>query len=115
MILAEPFASSTAGYLSGIVLPSAFAIFAGVCGWVLKGIKARFDQINNKIDRIVDAQTVSNQTLAILNSDAPAVEARLHSTEVRLAELERSTAVLANTMQRHEQFHERKFGTAVSS
>lgn len=115
MIGAEPFASSTAGYLSGIVLPIAFAMFAGICGWVLKGIKARFDQINHKIDRIVDAQTVSNQTLAILNSDAPAVEARLNSTETRLGELERTTAVLSVTLQRHEQFHERKFGTSVSS
>lgn len=107
-MLAQPFASTTAGWIFSLVIPGLIIIVSGMIGYVLRSIKAKFDKLDNKVDRLVTSQTLNNQTLAILTHDSPKIEEEIEKHDKQLGALDRSVAVLENTVKEHLSWHNRQ-------
>lgn len=100
---ANSFATSTAGYLTGILTPVATVLVGSL--WV--NVSRRFRTIERTLQEQNTAMTVQSQGLAVVVSQMTPMTQRLERLEVGQSELMKSTAVLSNVVERHEQWHER--------
>lgn len=89
--LAESFATTPAGYITGIVVP---AVVAGVAWLVVRLI--------GKVDRVEAAMVAQTQALAVLVEQVAPMKAVQADNVTKISALERATAVLESTLQRHE-------------
>ena len=103
-LMAEPFSSTTAGYLTGVGTPVIALLVAGM--W--RAWASRLRKQDEAIARIVEASTESNKALAILIADHNHVSERVKVNSAQLNELEKSTAVLASQVHEHHRWVERQ-------
>lgn len=99
MILADhvTFATSTAGYLTGLGTPI-LAILIGAMWKAWSGRLARQDA----------ALIEQNKVLAILLADHNHVVEEVRTNTAKVSELDKTTAILASKVADHERWHERK-------
>src|SRR6266496_949068 len=96
-MVADTFASSPAGYLTGIGTPI-IALLIGAMWKAWSGRLAKQDA----------AMIETNKVLAVLLSEHDLLTSEVNGDTNRIRTLEQSTAVLASQMQMHERYHERK-------
>ena len=103
-LMAEPFSSSTAGYVTCIGTPVIALLVAAM--W--RAWAQRLKKQDETIAEIVKAATESSKALAILLSDHNHVAVAVANHNTQLMELEKSTAVLASQVDAHHRWVERQ-------
>ena len=104
MLAAEPFASTGAGYLTGIGTPVIALLVAGM--W--KAWAGRLHKQDEAIGRLVESNTEAAKALAILLADHNHVATTVAAHTEQLNELGKSTAVLAAQVHDHHRWAERQ-------
>src|SRR6516225_6496174 len=104
MRLGEPFSQSTGGYLTGIGVPVVALLVAAM--W--RAWAQRLHKQDLMIAKIQESATEQNKALAILLADHNHVAATVATNTARLAELDKSLAVLASQVQDHHRWAERQ-------
>jgi hypothetical protein len=100
----EPFASSPAGYLTGVGTP----ILALLIGGMWRAWAGRLKQQDLAMAKMQEAATESNKALAILLAEHNHVSNTVVANAARLSELEMSTAVLRSQVTEHHRWVERQ-------
>lgn len=90
-LAADSFASTPAGYITGIVVP----IIAAAVAWLVA-------RLIGKVDRVQAAMVAQTQALAVLVEQVGPMKSALATNVSKVSALERATAVLEATLQRHE-------------
>jgi len=104
MLLAEPFAGTTGGYLTGLGTP----IIALLVAAMWRSWAARLAKQDKALAVMQEAATESNKALAILLADHNHVAAEVMLNSSKISELEKSTAVLASRVDEHHRWVERQ-------
>lgn len=100
----DQFPQSTAGWLIGVGTPVIAALIAAMWASWARRIKAQ----DLMIAKLQESATEQNKALAILLSDHNHVAATVATNTARLAELDKSLAVLASQVQDHHRWAERQ-------
>jgi hypothetical protein len=104
MLLAEPFAGTTAGYLTGLGTP----VIALLVGAMWRSWAHRLALQDKALGKMQEAATESNKALAILLSDHNHVASTVVVNSSKISELEKSTAVLSSRVDEHHRWVERQ-------
>jgi len=98
LISAVDFASTPAGYITGIGLPVAsFAV-----GWVLKQLLAKFGSVDAKLDEHAAAMAEQSRALAVLVTQVAPMQIDISESKSAIQTMRETTAVLKSRMDQHE-------------
>jgi len=100
---AAPFASSTAGYITGVVTPVATALLVVL----ISSMRSRFNKLEASLMEQNKTLASQSQGLAIVVSQMQPMEIRVTTLEQSNQEMGKATAVLQDALARHERWHER--------
>lgn len=103
-ILAEPFASSAAGYVTGIGVP----VLLGLVAYVWKSVLARITSIESVMARHTEALAKHSQALSMLIETTDQISEDFRGTARLTSELDKGLAVLSDRMTRHESWTQRE-------
>jgi len=104
MLLAEAFAGTTAGYLTGVGTP----VIALLVGAMWRAWARRLAVQDKALGKMQEAATEGNKALAILLADHNHVSAQVMLNTTIIGELEKSTAVLTSRVDEHHRWVERQ-------
>jgi flagellar biogenesis protein FliO len=90
---ADPFASTTAGWLTGILLPILLIALIGCIGYVFRSFSRSLAE--------------QSRALTIISTQFVPIQRDVEKTQTDVASLKTETALLRQTIDKHEAWHAR--------
>jgi|SRR5882762_2998950 len=103
MVSGASFATSTAGYITGIVTPVATALLVFIIG----SMRSRFRKIEDTLTRQNETLAAQTQGMAVMVSQMEPMDRRVSTLEESDRKMAAATAVLQDALTKHERWHER--------
>lgn len=100
-MLAEPFATTPAGYITGIVVPALLTGIVFALGYGFRRFSARMDRQDN-------ALASTTLALAVLTAEVAPTREQTSRNTVSIGSLDRMVAVLDKSLEDHQRWHDRQ-------